>query len=325
MIQRAEVYIVVLNWNQYALTVDCVRSLLSLDYPEYRVVVVDNGSEDGSVAKLRAEFGDRTEIIANETNLGFAGGSNVGIAYALERGAGYVMLLNNDTVVDPNFLSPLVDVLRSENPVGAVTPKIYFMHDPQRLWAAGGEIRWWLGQARSRGRTQLDHGQFDHAGPVDYATGCCLLFTRAALEEVGLLDERYFGYFEDADWSIRARRAGFQIWYEPTSKIWHVAGGSIRQKETPAKGGQTSPFHHYLVTRNNLWLLFGHAKGMMRLVGLVVFCVRRLLVYSLAFVVLRRWDKLRCLWKGARDGWRNMNRRQARLSVTNDTCGMQVK
>jgi GT2 family glycosyltransferase len=294
-----KIYIIVLTWNQHSLTVDCVRSLMNLDDLEHRVVVVDNGSQDGTVEKLQAQFGEQIDLIANRENLGFGGGNNIGIRYALDRGADCVMLLNNDTVVDPEFLQPLVSVLQSNKQIGAVTPKIYFMHDPQRIWAAGGEIHWWLGRVGNRGYNQLDCGQFDQAELVDYAPGCCLLFSRAALEKVGLLDERYFAYFEDTDWSMRARQYGFEIWYEPTSKIWHVSRASLPR---------ASPFLYYLGTRNTLWFIRRYGEGMARLTALVRFGFRRVLCSSLALLVSRRWDKLKCLWRGARDGWRKLDR-----------------
>jgi len=301
--QAPKIYIIVLTWNQSELTADSARSLMNLNYPQYRVVVVDNGSHDDTVEKLHGEFGERIDLIANSENLGFSAGNNVGIRHALDNGADYVMLLNNDTVVDPEFLQPLVSVLQSNNQIGVVTPKIYFMHKPQRIWAAGGEICWWLGRAQSRGRTELDHGQYDRAEPVDHATGCCMLIPRIALEKVGLLDERYFAYWEDADWCMRARRSGFQIWYEPSSKIWHIAGVSSKKNKPSDWKGRKSPFRYYLATRNNIWFIRRHCKRTIYPIALLSFVVRRLLFYSLTFIILRRWSKLKHVWQGAYDGW----------------------
>lgn len=293
-----EVCIIVLNWERYELTKECVHSLTNLQYPKYRIIVVDNGSSTCTVEKLRKEFDGEIDLIENSENLGFSGGNNVGIRQALISGARYIMILNNDTRVHPAFLFPLIRALRSSTRVGAVTPKIYSLHEPDRIWASGGQIRWWLGQAKSRGRGQLDHGQFDQAQSVDYGTGCCLLFDRRALEEVGLLDERYFAYWEDTDWCMRARRAGFSIWYEPESHIWHAGGASTHDQR------KKRPFAYYLMIRNNIWFIKCYTSKWIRPLAALTFTFHRVLFYSLGFLALRRWRKLRNIWLGVRDGLR---------------------
>jgi len=295
--QHPKIWIVVLSWNQYDLTAACVRSLMHLDYPKYQIVVVDNNSQDQTVEKLCLEFGSRLELIANAQNLGFAGGNNVGVRYALHRNADYVMILNNDTIVDAGFLGPLVSLLQAEARAAVVTPKIYFMHDSDRLWAAGGRVYRWLGLARGRGRNQLDRGQYDRREQVDYAPGCCMLFRREALEKVGLLDERYFAYFEDSDWCMRARAEGFQIWYEPSSVIWHIAGASSRTRKA------WSASVRYLNVRNNLWFIHRYIKGPPRLVALASVIASRLLLSSVKQIALGRWTHLRSIWQGAYDGF----------------------
>lgn len=297
------VAVIILAWNQCDLTVSCLRSLLAVEYPACRLIVVDNGSADGTAQRLRVEFGSSIDLVTIERNLGFAEGNNVGIRHALAKGARYVMLLNNDTVVDKRFLGPLVDLLQSTPRAGAVTPKIYFLHDPDEIWAAGSQINWWTGSANNRGHKQHDQGQFDRAEAVDYGPGCCLLTSREVLDRVGPLDDSYFAYFEDADWCVRMRKAGFDIWYEPRSWIWHVGGASSRRGEHNPEG-KTDPLVHYLIARNGLWLMRSHAPGLARIVGPMAFAVRHVLFYSIVFVLLRRWRKLRNLWWGAYDGSR---------------------
>ena len=233
-----QVWVILLNWNQYRLTQQCLRSLQEVRYPGLQVLLVDNGSQDGSVSKLRAEFGAQVSVIANPQNLGFAEGNNVGIRYALEQGADYILLLNNDTIVDSEFIAPLVERFRLNPKAAAVTSKIYYLPDPEQstrthreiFWAAGGQIRWWLGAARCRGQGEWDHGQFDQADMVDYAQGCCFLASRAAFQIVGHLDTSFFIYFEDSDWSLRCRAAGLEIWYEPASVIWPYGRPIIRNR-----------------------------------------------------------------------------------------------
>jgi hypothetical protein len=150
---------------------------------------------------------------------------------ALGKGAEQILLLNNDTTVDPDFLDAMTDALQSSPGSGIVGSKILYSADPGRIWYAGGEISFWTGTMRHRGIREPDDGRFDVPGETGYASGCCLLATRRTVETVGLLDESYFMYSEDADWCLRARRAGFRVLYEPRARIWHKlsvsAGGHL--------------------------------------------------------------------------------------------------
>jgi hypothetical protein len=297
---ESKVYIIVLNWNQYALTAACIRSLLCLNYRRYHVLVVDNDSSDGSVDRLKTDFGTRIELIVNERNLGFTGGNNAGIHYALAQGAEYIMLLNNDTIVAADFLDSLTAVLQSHPQVGFVAPKIYLLEDNQRIWAAGGNVRMWLGLVGNRGRGQSDTGQFEQLTEVDFVSGCCLLTRREVLEQIGLLNDAYFAYYEDVDWCFRARAQGYQILYVPQSIIWHAVGSSSKGQRS--QKGTLSPFVHYLVARNHLWLLRQHASKVQCLTAIPAYFCHRLIYYSAAFICLRRWHKLKSLWQGFWDG-----------------------
>lgn len=219
------VYIIVLNWNGLPDTLACLRSLSNIRYENYRVCVVDNASTDASVATIRSEF-PQVEIIENERNLRFAEGNNVGIRHALAQGAVYVLLLNNDTTVDPGLLQALVPAAEAETEVGMVGPKIYYFDQPDLIWSAGGEISFWKGKIHHRGLRQKDSEKFDRVAEVDYLTACALLVKRAVIERVGLLDPEYYIYVEDADWCERARRAGFKLLYVPGARVWHKVSAS---------------------------------------------------------------------------------------------------
>jgi GT2 family glycosyltransferase len=192
--------------------------------------VVDNASSDGSVESIRSAF-PGVEILLLAENRRFAGGNNAGIRYALGQGAEFIVLLNNDTTVDALFLDRLVDTFRSHPKAGMVAPKIYYHHQPDTLWYAGGDVSFWTGTMRHRGIRERDCGQYDITCDTGYATGCCVLTSRQILEQIGLIDESYFMYTEDADWSLRARRAGYRVLYEPRAKVWHKisvsAGGHL--------------------------------------------------------------------------------------------------
>ena len=217
------VFTIILNWNGLADTRECLRSLKSVDYSNNHVVVVDNGSEGAEAAALRAEFGDSIHLIENPTNLGFAGGANAGIRFALENSADYVLLLNNDTTVDPAFLSELVAKTEARSDAAALCPKAYYHDEPEVIYSTGGNVNLWTATATQVGRGQRDHGQYDRVASRDYADGVCMLVPRRALERVGLLDEEYFAYWEETDWCARAREKGLRCYFVPEAKIWHKA------------------------------------------------------------------------------------------------------
>lgn len=224
------VYIVIVNWDGKDHTLACLQSLGAISYTNCRIVVVDNGSSDGSVSAVRSAFPAVT-VLGLERNLRFAGGTNKGIRYALDRGAEQILILNNDTTVDSGFLRALVARLQSDARIGMVGPKIYYQDDPDRIWFAGGSVSFWTGTMHHIGIRETDRGQYDEARDIAYASGCCILARRSIVEMVGLLDESFFMYTEDADWCMRVRRAGYRIVYEPGAKIWHKlsvsAGGHL--------------------------------------------------------------------------------------------------
>ena len=214
------VTVVVLNWNGWPDTVPCLESCLRASYPGLRLLLVDNGSTDGSEAILRERF-PSVELLQTGKNLGFAGGNNAGIRRALADGADLVLLLNNDTEVDPGFVTELVDAAVAHPDAGMLCPKILLHDRPDVLWYAGAFFHPWLGWGGHRGYGQPDRGQFDRLEETPRPTGCALLVTQALCDRIGLLREDYFCYVEDLEWGLRAREAGFSILYVPRSRIWH--------------------------------------------------------------------------------------------------------
>lgn len=234
------VWIVVLNWNGREDTLSCLESLQSLDYYDREIVVVDNGSRDGSADAIELAF-EGVHVIRNAENLGFSRGNNVGIEFALRHGAEYVLLLNNDTVsVSGDFLSILLERASASGDIGIVTPVITY-EGSDVIWYAGGRIGCLTGLCRHEHKGE-SYGSLDRMEPreTDYASGCCLLVKRKVIEEVGPLDPQYFVYYEDVDWCARARERGYRIEVVPASRIQHrkssSAGiaGSDRLSETQA-------------------------------------------------------------------------------------------
>ena len=239
------VAVIILTWNGKELTLDCLRSFASVKTPNLRILVVDNGSTDDTVAAVRALGDGRVTIIENGANLGFAAGNNAGIRRALDHGdhgdhgADFILLLNNDTVVDPPFVDQLLAAMALESDIGIAGPKIYYSKPPDRIWFAGGEVSLWRGTARHIGIRETDRGQYDAARDVDYVSGCALFARREVFDRVGMLDAGYRAYFEDADLCARAERAGFRVRYVPTARVWHrisaSTGGQLSRRKIARK------------------------------------------------------------------------------------------
>jgi len=214
------VYILVLNWNNYPDTARCIESLKKLDYPNYRLVAVDNGSTDRSVERLRERF-PNLKIIRTGSNLGFAGGNNVGISHALENDAELIWLLNNDTVVNKHALTPLVDTITQSRETGLVGSSIYKYDEPDRVEThGGGRIRY--------PTAQLIYNTGNNTGAdLDYISGTSMLIKREVLEKSGMLDECFFMYWEDVEFTQRVKKLGYKVAYAPESIVYHREHGSL--------------------------------------------------------------------------------------------------
>ena len=232
----AGVHIIVLNWNGAADTIECLRSLAAATLGGATVTVVDNGSQDDSVAAIRREC-PGIDLLALPENRGYAGGNNTGIRRALAAGATAVLLLNNDTRVAPDFLLPLLEALGSSATAGAVSSAVLRMDRPELL-----DVAWCEWHPAERhvvqiiGVNAMPGEGYDHRRPVPIVMGCSVLISRQALERVGLFDEAYFAYHEDVDWSLRAHRAGYELFFEPLSRVYHRGSRSTRvlRGERPA-------------------------------------------------------------------------------------------
>ncbi|GIW30038.1 MAG: hypothetical protein KatS3mg071_0212 [Meiothermus sp.] len=275
------VYILIVNYNAWPDTLACLRALEQLRYPNHRVLVLDNASNNDAVARLRAAF-PHLELLELKRNLGFAGGNNVGIRRALAAGADYVWLLNPDTLPEAGALAAMVERAEQDTRIGAVGAVLYEMDNPQQVQAWGGGqvvLPWGLIRLLTHPR---------QAGRLNYISGASLLIRRAALERVGLLDEGFFMYGEDCDYGLRLTRAGFRLAVAEGARVLHKGGsswsGSLRSDET---------FAAY-----NVRLFRKHARWpLLAVAGYGLFW---LLEYSLR----GRFDKVGALGRGLRQGWR---------------------
>ncbi len=289
----SQVMIIVLNWNGLEDTLACLESLQKLDYPHYEVMVVDNGSTDGSVQAIRAHF-PGIPVVENGQNLGYVEGNNVGLRQAMAQGADHVLLLNNDTEMEPAFLRRLVEALEADPAIGFAGPTIYYYDQPGIIWSAGGAIDWPRGSTQMIGLDEEDKGQFGTASrAVDFITGCAMLVRRAVMEQVGLPDERFFAYYEEVEWCVRAARAGFKIVHVPQAKIWHKISPACRA---------ASPQVHYYMTRNRLLFLKASGAGMRAwLHTLFVEYLRTLVSWSLRPRWRHKSAQRRAMWKAIVD------------------------
>lgn len=242
-VRRPNVSVIVLNWNGKLDTLACLATLAAVTYDSLRVLIVDNGSGDGSEEIIRATYPQFT-FLQSGTNRGYAGGNNFGIEYCLQHhDSEFVLLLNNDTVVDPSFMDRLVDAADHMPHGGIFGPKIY-CHEPRdQLWFAGGDWNATSAEFVHRGEGERDVGQHDQIAEVEFITGCALLIRTSLLHKLRGFDERYFLIYEDCDLCFRARELGASCIYVPTARIWHRISASL---------GRGSALSAYFWTRNRL-------------------------------------------------------------------------
>jgi len=249
----ARTAVIILNWNSQQMTSDCIRSLLAMDATSYEVVLVDNGSSDGSVQSLAREFPGIT-VLPQDHNLGFAAGCNVGIRHALARGMEYILLLNNDTYVAPDFIREMLSRMEDDARIAVVCPKIYFANHPNLLWYAGADFGLWTGGSKHRGWKKIDRGQFDHHQEITQATGCAMLVRCNTLSKVGLLDERFWAYAEDLDWSLRFLKQGYRLAFAPKAHLWHHDGAT----SVKSMGSGSQAIRQFFSTRNLVFVARKH-------------------------------------------------------------------
>jgi len=254
-----KLFLIIVHYKGKKLTEKCLKSVSALKIKGFDlkvVVVINNPKEDLSFLERKFR---QFVFLKTDKNLGFTGANNLGIKHSLQNRADFVVLLNNDTYVAPDFLVQLVKAANKDKEIGIIAPKIYFAsgceyhrtrYKPSErgkvFWYAGGKIDWQNVLCSHRGVDEVDKGQYEKQMPTDFASGCAVLIKREVLNKIGLLDNRYFLYFEDVEFCQRAKQTGFKIIYTPKAKLWHFNAGSSRV------GGF---LHDYFITRNRL--LFG--------------------------------------------------------------------
>ncbi|KAF5068361.1 Glycosyltransferase like family 2 [anaerobic digester metagenome] len=336
-----KVTIIILNWNGWKDTIECLESVQRINYQNYHVVVVDNASEDDSIEKIREysrgkidvksnffKYGAENKpvtifelfkedvtsqkpipdeivelppnrvitLIKNDLNQGFADGNNIGIEYALKSlDSDYVLLLNNDTVVDPNFLEELVDFGEKNENAGFIGPKTYYYSNDNMIqMAGGGRINLKTGEPYGIDLEEVDNGQHNENRELDYISGSCILCKRAVLEEVGLMDPKHFMYWEETDWCFRGRKAGYKSFYVFKSQIWHKVG----------KSSQTE-LKIYYHNRNRLYFMRKNADKRNMFIFLLYFFLFYFWFMSGVYLIYRHdRNKFMSFLRGTREGFK---------------------
>jgi GT2 family glycosyltransferase len=285
MKNEPRVVLIILTWNQYDDTYECLKSTEKLRYKNFEILVVDNGSTDGSCERLIPEFPDVT-FIRNRENRGFAGGMNTGIEAAIERGAEYVLVLNNDTYVSPQIIEPLVRACEDDPGIGIAGPVIMDYYKPVEIDFAGGSVNLLLGEISVQKRMKNESGHYD----IEFMTGCCMLIPVKKIEELGMFYADFFNSCEDVDMSLRYRKAGYRIICHPKSILWHKVSAAI-----------TTDMYCYFWFRNVLILLSRHLSKAKFWIPFMKIISTNLLKNVIISVATGRFYRLRIFYRAFAD------------------------
>ncbi len=300
---QPHVSIIILNWNGFEMTMDCLNSLSQIAYENYKVVLIDNGSDDGSAEKLQNRFESSfLDVVALNVNHGFTGGNNIGIEYAQKKyDPDFYLLLNNDTTVDKFFLSEMIKAFYSVTGCYAVVPKIYYYGNKNVLWFAGGSINRITGLIKHYGRNRKDSDKYNQQKKTAFMTGCAALISKEAIKEVGMLDNRFFAYSEDTDYSLRILNSKRVTLYAPKAMIYHKVGHS-------SEINKGKWFAFYLATRNVIFLQKKHLSNFLFPLFIVSFGIRWVLYMSIKLTLLRDFKSIKGIYQGIIDGSLNRSR-----------------
>ena len=300
-INKPSIAVILVNWKKYNLTSNCINSLNKSNYKNFKIILVDNEYSEKSIIELKNKYKELL-VFKEKNNLGFAGGNNIGIRYALENDYDYIMLLNNDTEVKENFILPLVERIEKDHSLGAVQPLILNFSNKSIIWNAGGKLNKFLGLTSTRLNNNKLNSSIVFDDYTDWISGCCILIKSEILTKVGLLDEKFFNYYEDVDWSLRMKNLGYDLGFVKESIIYHHGSSSSKNKKT--KEGVISSKIHYFNIRNHILLLKKH-KNLFNFFGIVFFQIIKITSYIFYFLIRFRFNKLTMVLKGLKHGLNN--------------------
>lgn len=281
---------VILNTNRKNDTLEALESLAESTYLNQQIIVLDNASTDGSVSAIRQRY-PQVQVIELEQNLGYAGNNNVGIQAALDSGADWVFVLNEDTILAPDCISRLIEVGESDSQIGIVGPMVYHHNEPTVIQSAGGKMSSkWVSYHLSQ--NEEDKGDYSTPHQVDWISGCAIMVRSVAIKQAGMIDERFFYYWEETEWCLRIGKAGWKVFHNPQAHLWHKG---VQRDYRPG------PNVTYYSTRNRLLLLLKHQAPITVWLATWVELIRRLISWS----IKPEWREMRlhrnALWQGVDD------------------------
>jgi len=291
--QNMKSNVLILNFNGKHLLPECLESVSRQGCADFETLLIDNGSQDGSVKFVREQF-PWVGVLALDANLGFCMAYNIALRDAVARGVDYVLILNNDTVLAPDCLQEMISAMEADDRAAVVCPKIYFADRPEFLWYAGGDINLWTCRCRHRGWREPDRGQFDGRRDMTLATGCAMLVRTRALGEAGLLDERFWAYLEDVEWSVRFVEKGYKLIFAAQAHVWHRDGATWVNH----LGSGSQSKRQYLSTRNLLFLGWKHARWRQLPTFMLGFLIYEVGFYTLLRLIRRDFRALWAIYRG---------------------------
>ena len=295
MMINSKVAVIIVNWKKYDITSSCIESILNSTNSNFKIILVDNESDNKKVKNFK--YRNEIKIIQNKENEGFSKANNIGIDYALKNNYDYTILINNDTIVEKNLIEVLLKTAQANN--FSVLQPLILNYNGKEIWNAGGRINYFLGNFIIR--KKVGNSLNSSYELTEWLTGCCCLFKTKIFKEIGKLDEIFFAYYEDVDFSLRLKKHGYKIGFTSKTHIYHYE--SFSSISNNSKGGKLSPHIHYLNIRNHILILKKHSD-LFNPFGTRLYQIFKIISYSIYFIFRLRFTKLNMVYKGLLDSYK---------------------
>ena len=295
MMINSKVAVIIVNWKKYDITSSCIESILNSTNSNFKIILVDNESDNKKVKNFK--YRNEIKIIQNKKNEGFSKANNIGIDYALKNNYDYTILINNDTIVEKNLIEVLLKTAQAKN--FSVVQPLILKYNGKEIWNAGGRINYFFGNFITR--KKVGNSLNSSHELTEWLTGCCCLFKTKIFKEIGKLDESFFAYYEDVDFSLRLKKHGYKIGFTSKTHIYHYE--SFSSISNNSKGGKLSPYIHYLNIRNHILILKKHSD-LFNSFGTRLYQIFKIISYSIYFIFRLRFTKLNMVYKGLLDSYK---------------------
>lgn len=308
MKEEPAVSIIILNWNGINDTVECIESFKEISYKNYVVIIVDNHSDNNEAKELNTRFTHYIRLVESDRNCGYAGGVNIGIKYALNNFMPeYILVMNNDTVVEQDFLSRLIETSKGDIRIGVSGPKVCFYDAGNVIQSAGGHLNMSLGMPSLIDYRKLDNNKHQSVRDVDFVSGCCMLIKVKTIRDIGLIDEKYFCYWEETDFCVKARNIGYRVVCVPSAKVRHKNPGFNQMEKLDIKERSSLLLSCYYLARNRI-LFMKKYTNKIHYVFFILYSLSISLLYSLIKSIFTYGDLNYFFhhWSGVLDGINNV-------------------